>query len=193
MERHVRSLRRAVEVAGELAELTRALEDREGARGALIGAVAASYHGYVRGTEDVDLAVAVNPSTLSVLAARLRGPKTTAVFSAPDAQDSLGGVLRIVEEDTDPLELVNYVQPFRAIPPVGVDAIAEAIEIGDGLRVVTLAHLVALKLYAGGLKSEADVSELLRHNPDADRQGIRAVCARYDLATYFDAIARRSG
>jgi len=32
---------------------------------------------------------------------------------------------------------------------------------------------IALKLYAGGMKSKADTVELLKRNPDADRGGIR--------------------
>jgi len=36
-----------------------------------------------------------------------------------------------------------------------------------------LGHLIALKLYAGGMKSKADTVELLKRNPDADRGGIR--------------------
>src|SRR5579883_602911 len=50
---------------------------------------------------------------------------------------------------------------------------AEAIEHAmrnalGSLSVVDLAHLVALKLYAGGPKGKLDVIELLSRNPEAD-------------------------
>jgi hypothetical protein len=38
-----------------------------------------------------------------------------------------------------------------------------------------------LKLYAGGTKSKADIVELLRRNPAADRDRIRVLCRRYRL------------
>lgn len=37
------------------------------------------------------------------------------------------------------------------------------------------------KLYAGGMKSKADIVELLNRNPDADRDEIRMLCQRYRL------------
>jgi hypothetical protein len=55
-----------------------------------------------------------------------------------------------------------------------------------GLAVVDLAHLIALKLYAGGPKSMLDVTELLARNPDAHRNAIRAVCERFGLAQEWD-------
>jgi hypothetical protein len=44
-----------------------------------------------------------------------------------------------------------------------------------------LAQLVALKLYAGGLRSKADIVELLRRNPEADLDAIRTTCRGYRL------------
>lgn len=40
---------------------------------------------------------------------------------------------------------------------------------GGSLRIIPLANLVALKLCAGVMKSKADIVELLRRNPAADR------------------------
>jgi hypothetical protein len=52
---------------------------------------------------------------------------------------------------------------------------------GASLRIIPLAHLIALKLYAGGMKSKADIVELLKRNPDADRDEIQLLCRRYRL------------
>jgi hypothetical protein len=57
------------------------------------------------------------------------------------------------------------------------------------LRIVPLPQLVALKLYAGGSKSRADIVELLRRNPDVDLAPIRQACRRYRLRG-LDAILR---
>jgi hypothetical protein len=50
------------------------------------------------------------------------------------------------------------------------------------LRLVPLPHLVALKLYAGGMKSRADVVELLVRNPTADVTAIRELCLHWRLS-----------
>lgn len=45
-----------------------------------------------------------------------------------------------------------------------------------------------MKLYAGGMKSKADVVELLARNPDADRDAVVDVCARFGLADAWRAL-----
>ena len=44
-----------------------------------------------------------------------------------------------------------------------------------------VAQLVALKLYAGGWKSHADIVELLRRNPEVDLNELRETCRNYRL------------
>jgi hypothetical protein len=55
------------------------------------------------------------------------------------------------------------------------------IRSGSRLRIVPLPHLVALKLYAGGTKSRADIVELLARNPAADVAAIRDLCRGWRL------------
>ena len=44
-----------------------------------------------------------------------------------------------------------------------------------------LSHLIALKLYAGGHKSKADIIELLARNPTLDLGEVRQLCQTYQL------------
>ena len=60
-------------------------------------------------------------------------------------------------------------------------AAAAVIRAGCRLRIVPLPHLVALKLYAGGTKSRADIVELLSRHPDADLAAIRDLCRNWRL------------
>ncbi len=53
---------------------------------------------------------------------------------------------------------------------------------GSPLKLVPIPQLIALKLYAGGYKSKADIVELLVRNPDYDLDEIRSVCRQYRLA-----------
>jgi hypothetical protein len=171
----VRTLAAAREVASIL--------DGLGIESALIGAMALAAHHYIRHTEDVDLATAVDPfSALSAAADRLRSSGYEVELNAPDAQDPLGGVLNVDRDGIDRIQVVNYFNPYNQLAPVGQEAVRTAAVVpGDTLRVVDLPHLIALKLYAGGRKSQLDVLELLERNPEVSREEIRQVCARFGL------------
>ncbi len=52
---------------------------------------------------------------------------------------------------------------------------------GSPLRIVPIPQFVALKLYAGGWSSRADILELLRRNPETDLESLRKTCRGYRL------------
>lgn len=109
-------------------------------------------------------------------------------LNLPDEYDDLGGKLIVwsrVDEDGDPLEPVEVVffNPLRPRRNPAAEAIRHGITLPDkpALRYPRIEDLVALELDAGGPKDLADVVELLRQNPDADVEAIRATCKRYAL------------
>jgi hypothetical protein len=171
-------------------EIASALASRN-VRTAVIGAVAVAVHGYPRATEDVDLAAATDLATLRIVGDEFAAQGCTVRLGEPDAEDSLGGVT-IVRDDTDPVQVVNYANPFRpgsgALAGEAIDS-ATAGSIGS-LAVVDLPHLVALKLYAGGAKSKLDIVELLVRNSEAHHEQIRTVCARFGLEGEWDELCR---
>lgn len=57
------------------------------------------------------------------------------------------------------------------------------------MRLVPITQLIALKLYAGGHKSKADIVELLARNPDLDMAELHMYCARYRLSGLDELIA----
>lgn len=63
------------------------------------------------------------------------------------------------------------------------DALLEAQPLlpGSPLRVVSLYHLIASKLHAGGAMSSLDILELLDRNPELDLQKLEQLCERYNL------------
>ena len=63
----------------------------------------------------------------------------------------------------------------------GIAVADTVVRPGSTLRIVPLPHLVALKLYAGGAKSRADIVELLSRNPEVDTAAIRALCRGWRL------------
>jgi hypothetical protein len=154
----------------------------------VIGAVALAAHRYVRQTEDLDLGVNANVHKLRQLTASLRAAGYQAELRKLDAEDPLGGVID-VEGPFGLIQIISYADRF---PAVIEDALREAqltARAGSPLKLVPLPHLIALKLYAGGTKSKADILELLVRNPELDLDGLREICRRYRLRGLDELIA----
>lgn len=139
----------------------------------LIGALALAHHGYVRATEDVDLAVRSSLDVLEIVADEMRSRGLEANLVEPDGDDPLGGVLTVTGRSFDPVQVVNFEGRF---PRLVDDAIARGpwVELSaTRLQVTDLETLILFKLYAGGLKSAADVLELLSRHPELDLGSLR--------------------
>lgn len=169
---------------------------RLGFETALIGAAALAVHRYTRGTEDIDLAVCVDPyRQLAALQASLVSAGLQTQLRLPDDEDPLGGVLTVwaaSAEDGEPVnvvEVVNFQNPGRPLRTPAPAAIARAEVVpGTTLRCVRIEDLIALKLYAGGLSDLADIEHVLANNPDADVTSIRATAAPFDGGGRLDAL-----
>ncbi len=155
------------------------LADR-GVDAVVIGAAALAAHRYVRHTEDIDLGVNIAIRDLDAVAEGIRNAGYEVVVREPDGQDPLGGVID-VSGPFGLVQIVNFGERFPAVIDTGHADATLRVRSGASLRIIPLAHLIALKLYAGGMKSKADIVELLKRNPDADRGDIRALCRRYRL------------
>jgi hypothetical protein len=176
----------ALRLAERVAEAARSL----GLESALIGAAALAVHRYTRGTEDIDLAVAVDPQRqLLALERELSARGLATRIRMPDDEDPLGGVLSVWGgcgdgadgDSADLVEVVNFFNPWRTTRSPARDAIRRALPLpGSPLRCVTLEDLVALKLYAGGLNDHADIVQLLARNPNADLERVRGTAASFD-------------
>jgi hypothetical protein len=154
----------------------------------VIGAVALAAHHYVRHTRDIDLGVNADLSTLRSVLISLREGGFTAELHEPGGDDPLGGVIDI-SGSFGMLQIVSFGGRFPAVIEDAVRSATMVVRPGSSLKLVPLPQLVALKLYAGGLKSKADILELLRRNPDADIDSIRAACKRYRLRGLEEVLA----
>lgn len=146
----------------------------------VIGAVALAAYHYVRQTDDIDLGINADLPTMHALVGSLRKAGFHAELREPDAHDPLAGVIDV----TGPFGLLQIISFAGRFPAVIDDAVREStlvVREGSPLKLVPLPQLVALKLYAGGLKSKADIVELLSRNPRADLKELRAVCRKYHL------------
>ena len=146
----------------------------------VICAVALAAHRYIRFTEDIDLGVNADLQQMKEIAETLRSDGYDVVLHEPDAEDPLGGVIDV----SGPFGLIQIISFEDRFPAVIRDALqGEDVRIfpGSTIRVVPIPQLVALKLYAGGSKSQADIIELLRRNPEVDRDMLRQTCRKYRL------------
>jgi hypothetical protein len=146
----------------------------------VIGGVALAAHHYIRHTEDLDLAVVADLPTLRRIAVELRGLGFRVELREPDVEDPLGGVID-VESGQGLVQIISYGGRFPAVIEDAIRATTHLLRADSPLRLVPMPHLIALKLYAGGHKSKADIVELLLRNPGVDVPEIRALCDRYRL------------
>lgn len=175
----------ALEHAEKIASILR----ERGIQSAIIGGAALAAYSYVRATGDVDLGTAVDVwTTLRDATEALRQAGYPATLEYPDEADPLGGVVTITPPASDPIQIVNFLNPYSGGAGAFVKEALSKAKPPEGLSVpvIPLPHLIALKLYAGGGKSVGDVMELLRVNPHADRAEIRKVCEQLGLANAFD-------
>jgi hypothetical protein len=172
-------VRRRITLLEEAEAVARFLET-EGIPVLLIGAGAMAVHHYIRFTRDLDIAVAVSVEILQGLCGRLQAGGWQAECRLPNHDDSLGGVVDIV---TGPglVQIINFGGTFPAPFHDALKVNPLPVRAGSPLWVMPLPYLIALKLYAGGRKSQVDILELLRYNPDLDRKELEALCRRYRL------------
>lgn len=169
------------------------LLEAHGLRTALVGAAALAVHGYSRATEDIDIGLATPQLDLlrrcgDEIRAALRVDVDVAL---PDAEDPLGGVITVRGAGIRQIQVINFLNPIGMGDNPGREAVMCALELslgGTAVGVVDLEHLVAMKLFAGGMKNRADVVELLAYNPDADLDAIAAVCSRHRLGAEWNAL-----
>lgn len=176
------------------AETVAAAVEREGGQVALIGAMACAAWNYPRHTRDLDLAMELDPgSAFPRIAGLLRESGFTVEERYPDADDPLGGLLRIEKKGVRPIELVNFYNPLRPRKTPGRRALERALSsrlTPSTLRVVDLPDLIALKLYAGGPKSTLDIIELLTRNPDLDLRSVEQAAREAGLIADLERVLR---
>jgi hypothetical protein len=139
-----------------LLERVVAVLDTSGTPCALIGAAALAAAGVARSTFDVDLLM-TDPTVLRPsLWAGLRAEGVSVEIRHADADDPLGGAVRIEAPAERPVDVIVGKHGWQA------RAVNRAHRPGAGPAIVQPRDLVLLKLYAGGTQDLWDIRELLR-------------------------------
>jgi len=153
----------------------------------VIGAVALAAHHYVRQTEDIDLGINASIASLRSVVESLNAAGYPAVLREPDLNDPLGGVID-VNGPFGLIQIVNFGERFPAVIDDALEVADMSVNEGSKLKIVPLPYLIALKLYAGGYKSKADIIELIQRNEDLELEAIRSLCQKYRLEGLEDLI-----
>ncbi len=163
------------------AEDVLSLLQKHGIDAVVIGDVALAAYHYIRKTEDIDLGVNADLRSLQALAASLTSAGYSLELREPYTQDSLGGVIDL-RGHFGLLQIISFAGRFSGVIEDALGASTLRVRQGSPLKIVPLPHLIALKLYAGGHKSQADIVELLQRNPGLDIDTVRALCHKYRLS-----------
>jgi hypothetical protein len=123
---------------------------------AVIGAAALAAHGIARSTYDIDLLTTDARVLAPALWEPMRADDVAVDIRRGDADDPLGGVVRLDAPGERPVDIVLGKHGWQA------RAVQRATLPTSGPAVVTARDLVLLKLYAGGTQDVWDVRELLQ-------------------------------
>lgn len=122
---------------------------------ALVGAAALAARGIARSTYDIDLLTTDRRVLEAELWSAIAKDGVTVDIRYADADDPLGGVVRLDAPGERPVDVIVGKLSWHA------RAVERAEPLMDGPGVVTAVDLVLLKLYAGGAQDLWDVRELL--------------------------------
>ena len=142
----------------------------------------------MRQTDDLDLGVNADLPTLRAVVTSLREAGLDVELREPDGADPLGGVID-VSGDFGLVQIISYAGRFPAVIEDAVRLSTLVVREDSPLKIVPIPHLIALKLYAGGHTSKADIIELLVRNPDLELDEVRSVCDCYGLGGLEELIA----
>ncbi len=173
------------------AETVEMLAEKHGISLCVIGAMALAAYHYVRTTADLDLAGNIAVNDLVEFSETLKAKGYIVELRKPDAEDPLGGVLDIMTP-AGLIQVISFADRFPAVIQEGQQEADFVVRENSRLKILPLAYLVVLKLYAGGLKSKADIYEVLSRNPGENLDRIEELCSKYRIRG-FSEIRRELG
>ena len=130
--------------------------DRAGIHYAVVGAMAAAYHGAVRASVDADAVLFLKDESLATIEAGFRTAGFTALLRRGDPDDPIFSILALSDVHGNRVDLLAGI---RGMDPAADGRTAKAVYEGVALRFIGLEDFVAMKLYAG---SPIDVDDARR-------------------------------
>ncbi len=126
---------------------------------AVVGALAASFHGAIRATTDADALVSVSPAKLARLQKAFKKARFTTDLRHGDAEDPIPALLAVADKHGNRVDLLAGLRGLDS------EAFARSISVqfrGGSLRVIGREDLIAMKCFAGGPLDIADARSLFK-------------------------------
>ena len=147
---------------------------------AVIGAMAASVHGALRATADVDALISVTVSKLASLRTLFKKAGFETDLRRGDADDPIPAMLVLSDSHGNRVDLLGG---LRGLDP---QAFARTVDVpfsGDTLRIIGREDFIALKCFAGGPQDIADAHVALASAQEpVDLDLLRRVTRRFGRA-----------
>jgi hypothetical protein len=136
-----------------------ALLSKEEIEYSVIGALAASVHGPVRGTTDADVLVSVSAAKLTRLQKAFKKVGLITELRHGDADDPISALLAVTDRHGNRVELLAGLRGLDS------EAFSRSITVpfmGSSLRVIGREDFIAMKCFAGGPQDIADARNALK-------------------------------
>lgn len=151
--------------------------EEEGARYAVVGAMAASVHGVVRASMDADAVISAPFQSLHDLERAFRRAGFAAELRHGEDEDPIAAVLVLSDTHGNRVDLLAG---LRGFDPSAFSRVVEVPFHGVSLRVVGREDFIAMKLYAGGPLDLADARRTLAAGGELiDMELLRRAAAAY--------------
>jgi hypothetical protein len=146
---------------------------------AVIGALAVSFHGIPRSTNDADAAIWLKGTgkTEADLTRKLGAAGYRALLRLGDSDDPVSGVVAVEDRHANQLDLIVGI---RGMDPDTPRRSIEAPLSGTSIKMISPEDLIAMKVFAGGIQDLEDVNGVLQVSGDRiDLVLLRNLAKRY--------------
>jgi len=128
---------------------------------AVVGGLAVSFHGVVRGTDDADAAVWLKGTSLDRddLVRELKNAGFQSDLRAGDVDDPIAAVIVVHDKFGNRTDLLLGV---RGMDPAAPSRAVPATLLGSSISIIGAEDLIAMKIFAGGAQDLDDVKNVLQ-------------------------------
>lgn len=151
--------------------------DRLGTRYAVVGALAAAFHGAVRASLDADALLFLKETTIEALEREFKKDGFRTLVRRGEAEDPISAVLQLTDDHENRVDLLAGI---RGMDPAASQRTVQADYEGTAIRIVGLEDFIAMKLYAGGATDVEDARRALAvSRGSANVQLLEQLAARF--------------
>lgn len=152
------------------------LLDNLGISYAVIGGLAASFHGIVRSSLDADAVISTRePSQLAQLIDRLETNQLQVAHRRGDFDDPIDSVVAVVDEHLNKVDLLTGI---RGLSPDFASRTIPIALFGGPLQIIGLEDFIAMKVFAGAQRDIQDARAALQVSREMVDQSLLLQLAR---------------